>query len=228
MADGGAQRQQLERRLRRDGGADELKWNALHWIAQARCLAATLDLMPQPVMLVRPGEPIQVWHANAGARRRLASSGVLQLRGDLLVPADNEGVTAIMRSIRRALLLGPNHRQQLRLRARGGTAVLCLQVRALDFGETAELPMSQLVLVELPERAPPDHGLQRLRDAFDLTRKEAECVVGLYAVGSIDEFAHCAGKSIQAARIQLKSAMQKTGTRSQARLVALVASLVNE
>lgn len=104
MADDGMQRRQVERRLRREDRADQLCW-----IAQARCLAATLDLLSQPIVLVLPGEPIQVWHANAAARRQLASSGTLQMCGGVLVPADEASAIAITRAIRRALMLGPHH-----------------------------------------------------------------------------------------------------------------------
>ena len=189
MADDGAQRRQLERRLRREDRADQLRW-----IAQARCLAATLDLLPQPVVLV---------------------------------PADDASASAIALTIGRALLLGPHHPQRLELTACGSAATASLQVQALDFGASADLPVTQLLLLELHEQAPPERRLQRLRDDFQLTRKEAECAVGLYAIGSIDEFARCAGKSIHTARTQLKAAMLKTGTRTQAGLVALVANLVN-
>lgn len=222
MAGDGGPRGPVERRLRRESGADQLRW-----IAQARCLAATLDLLPQPVVLVLPGEPVQVWHANAAARRQLASSGVLQMRGGMLVPADDAGAAAIARTIRRALMVGPHHPQRLELTACGGAAAASLQVQALDFGASADLPVTRLLLLELHEKAPPQRGLQRLRDDFHLTCKEAECAVGLYAVGSIDAFARCAGKSIHTARTQLKAAMHKTGTRTQAGLVALVANLVN-
>ncbi len=223
MADDGAKHWQLERRLRREDRADQLRW-----IAQARCLAATLDLLPQPIVLVLPGEPIRVWHANAAARRQLAASSVLQMRAGVLVPIDEANATAITRTIRCALLLGPQHPQQLVLTAAGSTTTTSLQVQALDFGASPDLPVSQVLLLELHEKQPPERGLQRLRDDFKLTRKEAECAVGLYAIGSVDEFARCAGKSIHTVRSQLKTAMQKTATRTQAGLVALVANLLHE
>jgi DNA-binding CsgD family transcriptional regulator len=43
-------------------------------------------------------------------------------------------------------------------------------------------------------------------------------------MGSLDEFARCAGKSIHTVRSQIKAAMQKTSTHTQAGLVALVAN----
>lgn len=223
MADDDTPRRPVERRLRREDRADQLRW-----IAQARCLAATLDVLPQPIVLVLPGEPIRVWHANAAARRQLASSGVLQMRGGVLVPADASGATAITRTLRRALMLGPHHPQQLELAACGHAAAARLQVQALDFGASADLPVRQLLLLELHEKAAPEIGLQRLCRTFRLTPKEAEIAIGLYAIGSLGEFARSAGKSIHTVRTQLKAAMQKTGTHSQAGLVALVAHHLQE
>jgi DNA-binding CsgD family transcriptional regulator len=210
----------MERRLRREDRVDQLRW-----IAQARCLAATMDLLPQPIVLVLPGEPIQVWHANAAARRQLASSSVVQMRAGVLV-LDEGNASAVSRAIQAALLQGPHHPQLLVLTG-GASATTSLKLQVLDFGASADLPVSQVLLIELHEKQPPERGLQRLRDDFNLTRKEAECAIGLYAIGSVDEFARCAGKSIHTVRSQLKTAMQKTATRTQAGLVALVANLLH-
>ncbi len=223
MADEATRHTQLERRLRREERVDQLRW-----IAQARCLAATLDLLAQPVVLVLPSEPIRVWHANAAARSQLASSSVLQMRAGVLVAIDEANATALAYTIRSALRLGSHHPQQLLLTASGSAATTSLQVQALDFGASPDLPVSQVLLIELHEKQPPERGLQRLRDDFKLTRKEAECAVGLYAIGSVDGFARCTGKSIHTVRSQLKTAMQKTATRTQAGLVALVANLLHE
>lgn len=218
MADDGTRRRQEERRQRREDRPEQLQW-----IAQARCLAATLDLLQQPIVLVLPGEPIRVWHANAAARRQLASSTLLPMRGGVLVPADATCAAAIARATQRALMLGPHHPQQLELGAHGDATTATLQVQVLDFGMGAGLPVAKMVLLELHEKAGPEVGLHRLCLTFQLTPKEAEAVIGLYAIGSVGEFARSAGKSIHTVRTQLKAAMQKTGTHSQAGLVALVA-----
>ena len=61
-------------------------------------------------------------------------------------------------------------------------------------------------MVELHEKASIERGLQRLCDEYLMTRKEAECAIGLYAMGSLDQFARCAGKSIHTVRSQIKAA----------------------
>lgn len=211
-----------ERRVRREDRPESLQW-----IALARCLAATLDLMPQPVVLVLHAHPLRVWHANAAARSRLSASRVLLMRDGDLLPVGDAMARIVTGAIEHALALGPRHVHQVQLRA-PGEAPATLQVQALDFGASADLPVTQVVMLELREKAPPEQGMQRLRDEFRLTRKEAECALGLYAMGSMEKLARCAGKSIHTVRTQLKAAMQKTATHTQAGLVAVVANLLNE
>lgn len=206
---------QGERRLRRERHPDQLRW-----IAQARSLAAAFDLLRQPIVLLLPGEPIRVWHANAAARHRLGTHPELRIReGQLLVaPARRP---ALAQAIAHARQLGPGHPQQLLLPSSSGPAVASLQL--LDFGASDDLPVSAVVMLELRESTSTERGLQDLCAEFRLTRKEAEAALGLYAMGSVEELARCTGKSIHTVRTQLKAAMHKTGTHTQAGLVALVA-----
>jgi DNA-binding CsgD family transcriptional regulator len=126
--------------------------------------------------------------------------------------------------VRQAQTLGPGHPRSAALTGNGGRTVATFQVQALDFGASRELPVSEVLMLELHEKAPVEHGLQRLCEEFLLTRKEAECAIGLFAMGSLDAFAGSAGKSIHTVRSQIKAAMQKTATHTQAGLVALVAA----
>lgn len=223
MTDDGGPRLQVERRVRREERVD-----ALRWIALARCLAASMDLMPQPIVLAQPGQPLRVWHANAAARRQLAGSQLLQMCDGVLLPQGLANAKALARAVDHSLRLGPHHPQRIQMTAPAGNGTGSLQVQALDFGASGDLPVSQVLLLELHEQQPPERGLKRLRDDFRLTSKEAECAVGLYTIGSVEGFARCAGKSIHTVRSQLKAAMQKTSTRTQAGLVAIVANMVNK
>jgi DNA-binding CsgD family transcriptional regulator len=217
MADD-SRRQPAERRIRREDRPEQL-----HWIAQARCLAATLDLLAQPIMLLVPGTPLRVWHANAAARSHFTAESIVRIRDGRLLFAEDAHDRQWRQAMQRARSLGPAHPQTIELAGRDGRMAATLQVQALDFGASPDLPVSEVVMLEVHERAPVERGLQRLCEAYLLTRKEAECAVGLYAMGSLDEFARCAGKSIHTVRSQLKAAMQKTSTHTQAGLVALVA-----
>lgn len=227
----------IERRQCREDRADALKW-----IALARSLAATLDLVPRPLVLiepavvepalveparvdsvpVEPGTALRVWHANAAARERLAADEHLPMRDGVLVPAHSRDAAALGQAIAQCFASGPGRPCRVEL----GTTPLgqTVHVQLLDFGAGPDLPVSRLVLVDLGERATAGHGSDRLRERYRLTRKEAECAIGLYAVGSVDRFARCSGKSVHTVRTQLKAAMQKTATNTQAALVALVAN----
>lgn len=205
-----------ERRVRREQHPDQLRW-----IAQARSLAATLDLVRHPIALLLPGDPVRVWHANSAARHRLGSHPDLRIRDGLLVPSP-ACAPALADAFARVQRAGPAQPQPLRLpsNAEADAGVL----RCLDFGASADLPVSRVVMLELRESAAGERGVQVLRLAFHLTRKEAEVALGLYAMGSVDSLARCTGRSVHTIRTQLKAAMQKTGTHTQAALVALVAS----
>ncbi|HEV8693953.1 MAG TPA: helix-turn-helix transcriptional regulator [Lysobacter sp.] len=210
---------QGERRARREEHPDQLRW-----IARARCLAATLDLLRQPVALLLPGDPIRVWHANAAARNRFSGHPELWIRDGLLMAAPARA-HALTQAIVHAQQLGPGHPQQLILPSRIGPAVATVQV--LEFGASPDLPVATVLMLELRESTSTEHGLQRLCGEFQLTRREAETALGLYSMGSVLELARCMGKSVHTIRTQLKMAMQKTGTHTQAGLVALVANRLN-
>ena len=203
-----------ERRVRRERHPDQLRW-----IAQARSLAAALDLLRQPIALLVPGEPIRVWHANAAARHCFSHHPDLRIRDGVLAVAPAHA-QALELATARARQLGPGHPQQLLLSSRPVSSAV---LQALAFGAGADLPVTELVMLEVRDAPSSEHGLQRLRSEFLLTCKEAETALGLYSMGSIDALARCTGKSIHTVRTQLKAAMQKTGTHTQAGLVALVA-----
>lgn len=204
-----------ERRARREQDPAQLRW-----IAQARCLAATLDLLRHPILLLVPGEPIRVWHANAAARHDLGEHAAFHVREGLL-QCSPAGLDALRPALAQARRLGAGHPQRFVLRAdahaTGGT------VQALDFGASTDLPVTELVMLEMQAATTGEPGLRDLCGEFGLTRKEAEVAIGLYSMGSVEELARCAGKSVHTIRTQLKAAMQKTGRRTQAALVAAVA-----
>lgn len=205
-----------ERRLRREQDPDQLRW-----IARARSLAAAFDLLRQPIVLLLPGEPLRVWHANAAARHRLSSHPELRLREGTMLATDTTA-QALAAAIAHVRKLGPGHAWQVALSSGSSPVVVTMQV--LEFGAAADLPVSDVLMLELHESVSVERGLHRLCREFQLTRKEAEAAVGLYSMGSIEELVRCNGKSVHTVRTQLKAAMQKTGTHTQAGLVALVAN----
>jgi DNA-binding CsgD family transcriptional regulator len=204
----------VERRVRREERPEQLRW-----IALARSLAATLDCLDRPLLLVVPGQPLRVWHANAAAREQLAMGELLHLREGTLQAFGEANVAALDRAVRQV----SEGADAMRLQLRGTTATLGLRLQRVEFGASEDLPISRVLLVDVQPQASPQRHLQRLREGFGLTPREAECALGLYAIGSVDAMARCTGKSIHTVRTQLKAAMQKTATHTQAGLVALVA-----
>lgn len=204
-----------ERRARREKDPAQLRW-----IAQARCLAATLDLLRQPVLLLVPGDPIRVWHANAAARHHLGEHAAFRVREGAL-QCSSQGWDALRPALAQVRREGAGHPQRFTIAGGGDTAGGTLQV--LDFGASTDLPVSELVMLEMQSACTAEPGVRQLCGEFGLTRKEAEVAIGLYSMGSVEELARCAGKSVHTIRSQLKAAMQKTGRRTQAALVAAVA-----
>jgi DNA-binding CsgD family transcriptional regulator len=196
----------------------------LRWIAQARGLAAALDALPNALLLATGGIRVRIWHANATARRVLAAGGRLSLEGDRLIGATPEATTRLDAMLRRALQYAPGHRQECNLPADGAGPLLTFWVETLDFGASRDLPVNRLALVEVAPPPPADLVLPRLCHDFGLTRGEAETALRLYATGSVAGVAAQARRSVHTVRTQLKAAMAKTGTHSQAGLVALVGS----
>lgn len=203
-----------ERRVRRERDPDQLRW-----IAQARSLAATLDLLPASIVLLSPGDPIRVWHANAAARHRFSGGSDLHLREGLMQGSIG-GLHGLRHAIEEACRRGPGQPQPVVV---DSAARATGTVQMLGFGASADLPVSDLLMLEVRDGGCRTQGLQRLCTEFGLTPKEAEAAIGLYSMGSVEELARCTGRSVHTVRTQLKVAMQKTGRHTQAGLVATVA-----
>lgn len=211
---------QGDRRVRQERRVDLLR---LH--ARSRCLTAALDRLPHPILLVIAGDPIRVWHANTAARRDLTGDCLLRLDGELLSVPDDTGGRQLATVMRRISIRGPGHPQSVELALEAGSPLTTeVHIEALDVDGDAGLSATRVLMLEIHARISRDEALQQLCRDYGLTPKEAEAALSLYATGSSIELARQAGKSIHTVRSQLKSAMQKTNTRTQAGLVALVGS----
>ena len=161
---------QRERRKRRERNADQLRW-----IAQARSLAATFDLLLQPMILLLPGEPVRVWHAHAAARHGFSSQPDLRLRDGALM-AGPTIAPQLGEAMNRARALGPGHAYQVNLPTRPEATAATLQV--LEFGASADLPVGEILMFAVHLSASFERGLHRLCHEFQLTRTEAETALG--------------------------------------------------
>lgn len=209
-----------ERRVRHERRRDVARLNA-----RVGCLATALDQLPHPILLVIPGQPLRVWHANAAARRRFVDAGLLHLCHDILTVPEGACGIHLMNGIRRAFIQGPGRPQTVELAGEpGGPSAVRIHIEAVEVGADAGLPVSRVLLLEVDERTAAHAALRSLCSEFGLTPREAEIALRLHACGSAYHLAREAGRSIHTVRAQLKSAMQKTNTHTQAGLVALVGS----
>lgn len=206
-----------DRRLDREQRPTQLRW-----IAQARGMAAALDALPTALLLVTSGTPVRIWHANAAARRMLAAGGPLALEDDRLVGTSPAATQRVDLVLYRALQYAAGHRRQCSISPDDDGPLLTFWVETLDFGGSGDLPVQRLALVEVAPPPPADLVLPGLCRDFGLTRAEAETALRLYATGSVAGIAAQARRSVHTVRTQLKAAMAKTSTHSQAGLVALM------
>jgi DNA-binding CsgD family transcriptional regulator len=86
-------------------------------------------------------------------------------------------------------------------------------------------PLVSGALVALSTAGEQDQRLDRLQALFGLTHAEGRLAGALLNGESVSEHATTRGISINTARVQLGSALKKTGARRQAELVALLASI---
>jgi DNA-binding CsgD family transcriptional regulator len=214
---GDGTRADLDRRREREQRPAQLRW-----IAQARGLAAALDALPNALLLVTGGVPVRIWHANLTARRVLGPGGPLSLEDDRLIGATPDATRRLDAMLHRALQYAAGHRHECTLPPDGEGPLLTFWVETLDFGASRDLPLNRLALVEVAPPPPADLVLPGLCRDFGLTRGEAETALRLYATGSVAGIAVQARRSVHTIRTQLKAAMSKTSTHSQAGLVALV------
>lgn len=215
--DGHDNEQRHERRNDRETRPAQLRW-----IAQARGLAAALDALPNPLLLVVPGPPARIWHANSAARCIMVAGSPISLDDDRLVGASPAASRRLDAILHRALQRPGGQRHECELAPDGEGPLVTFWVKTLDFGMSGDLPVDRLALVEVAPRPPADLLLPGLCREFGLTRGEAETALRLYATGSVAGIAAQARRSVHTVRTQLKAAMSKTSTHTQAGLVALV------
>lgn len=204
---------------RRSAGRRLTDWNPPS--SRTACLAAALEHLPQRTLLLVPGVPLRVWYANAAARLPL-DVAVLQLNGDVLEVSDCAAGQALCKAVRQIMAAGPGHPTALALQCGAVHGAVDVRLDALDVDPALGAPTRRLVMMQLDALPSHDVALQRLCADYGLTRMEAEAALLLHARGSTEALVRTSGKSVHTVRSQIKAAMQKTETHSQAALVALV------
>lgn len=157
--------------------------------------------------------------ANSAATEMLELETGAPLARMAVNPEDIESITSAARS----LFAGESENAavlRVRSREKGHFVVLRLQLTTLGDG-------TQYILAASSEVSCPEGFSNILRRAFDLTAAEANVVQGLVECCSVKEIAEQRGRSVDTVRVQIKSILSKTETRSQVELVRLALSIMD-
>ena len=164
-------------------------------------------------------DQLSVKVANAAATDRLSLTKGANL-GDLAVNAEDIG--GIKKTVFSLLAGTLKDTAILRVRSteKGHFVVLRLQLCQSASGKP-------FVLAASSEVGWPEGFNDILRRAFDLTSTEADVVQSLVECCSVKEIAAQRGRSIDTVRVQIKSILSKTETRSQVELIRLALSVMD-
>jgi DNA-binding CsgD family transcriptional regulator len=167
--------------------------------------------------------------ANEAAADLMRSSGALTVRNGRLQAACAAATNMLHRFIEDACDMDldrhPAEPRSLLVAASDGSRVslVVTRVPAGDMDTPGEEPMA--MIMACAELQPRTMSMENLRALFDLTPKEAGIAISLADGKSLVDIADERGVSRNTLWTQLKSAMQKTGTRRQAELVSRILRL---
>jgi DNA-binding CsgD family transcriptional regulator len=152
-----------------------------------------------------------------GSAKRLLKGGPLRLVGSRLVGDTEDDTTKLMNELAEAASAGGNTARYLRLGLGlgNGEEVLHMAIQA------SARPSTIVLTLTCPSRGAsiPTDALIRL---FGLTRMQARLVAALATGSTLEQYAQQYGVSVATARVQLKHANVRTGTKRQSELVQLV------
>ena len=187
-------------------------------------LASSLDVLAMPTLLI--DEYGRAVHANRSAEQLLEGRNALWLENGHLFTRD-EAVTRsinleVSNAIRasRGIAVEPCTTVQLPRRAR---SPLIIMIAPMQFSRSEAGQGAALLFVFDPEIAP-SVGVDVVRALFGLSDAEAQLAVALGSGKTLEDAAQERGTSIHTIRTQLKSIFNKTGTKRQSDLVALLLS----
>lgn len=198
---------------------------------------AALDRLASGVLLI--GEGREVCFANRAAQTLLGAGDGLRLRADglgrsWLHAASPDAQRAVDAALDACLapdkLDVPHFSQALTMRRTSGRPGYTLQMSALprvnEFGTGPQSPQAIVFLSDPARSLQVDEAL--LRKLYGLTPAECRLAVALCPGETVASVSAQFGVSVNAARCQLQSIFDKTGTRRQAQLVKLMLSLASQ
>jgi DNA-binding CsgD family transcriptional regulator len=187
-------------------------------------LASSLDVLAMPTLLI--DEYGRAVHANRSAEQLLERRNALWLEDGHLFTRDEAATRSInlevSNAIRasRGLAVDPCTTVLLPRRAR---APLIIMIAPMQFSRGEAGQAAALLFVFDPDIAP-SVGVDVVRGLFGLSEAEAQLAVALGSGKTLEHAAQERGTSIHTIRTQLKSIFNKTGTKRQSDLVALLLS----
>jgi DNA-binding CsgD family transcriptional regulator len=185
---------------------------------RAHLISGALDYLTLGVVLV-DGAGVTLWH-NRRAREIVSRSNSLGFStGNLGGPCPSD--TRSLRELVKKVVSGGSRgvlaiSRGLDLRPLLVTALPLMRVDAPD-----ALPTNAVVFISDPDRGDTP-SVETLRQAFDLTYREAQTAIAVSRGHGLRAAANEMGVALTTARSQLQQAFAKTDTRHQAELAALV------
>lgn len=160
--------------------------------------------------------------ATSRAERQLRNGTLIHARGGRISPSALETGTSLLKAIHQAARAWPAPQgTTLLLRSRAGDPVR-VDVNPLPSGRGAAtlLPLAMVQVDEPADRAQLDLAL--VREAFGMTRAEAEVAAELVNGQSSAEIARSRGLSLETIHTQVKAILSKTGCARRAELPSVL------
>jgi DNA-binding CsgD family transcriptional regulator len=187
---------------------------------QTEMVSGALDCLTLGVMFVdRRGIPLWL---NRRAQELTNSSGVLRVSSTGLIGRDPSDTRSINKLVQEAVCDG---KQTVLAVNRGFDArpllLIAVSLRPVASSEGSDALPFGVVFISDPDRVD-EPSVDSLRQAFDLTYREAQMAIAIAHGHGLQAAAQSMGVAVTTARTQLQQAFSKTGTSHQAELAALV------
>ena len=187
---------------------------------ETEMVSGALDCLTLGVMFVdHRGVPLWL---NRRARELTNSSGVIRISSNGLIGRDPSDTRSINRLVQDAICEG---KQTVLAITRGFEArpllLVAVSLKPVASSEGSDAFPCGVVFISDPDRIE-EPSIDALRQAFDLTYREAQVAIAIARGQGLKAAAQSMGVAVTTARSQLQQAFSKTGTSHQAELTALV------
>lgn len=165
----------------------------------------------------------QVMRYTQTAADLLSAEDGMALRDRRLLPTSSRDVADLSAAIEQAVRLNEPRASAVRIHRPSGKSDLICAVHPLQRSSRHLAPLAAAALAVVIDPAARASGAQALHaQAFNLTRREADLAGALLGGHSVESAAAALSLSMPTARTHLSRIFGKTGTTTQARLIALL------